>query len=94
MSKMSMTQMEVVAALMNDCHIVWEQLSTPGSPKFNVRSFAGERVGRISPATVEFLWNLGFLKVDGKPQVDGSGNTISIVVLAKPKMPFFSAERR
>lgn len=89
MSKIPMTQLEVVAALMNDCHIVWVQLSTPGCPRFNVRSFGGERVGRIAPATVESLWAAGFLKVYGKPHVDGSGNTISTVVLATPKMPFF-----
>lgn len=90
MSKMSMTQMEVVAALLNGCHIVWKQRFTPSSPRFEVFMPDGSRVGTVHPSTVELLWNLGFLKVNGLPVKDDHGNTKSIVELATPKMPFFS----
>lgn len=90
MSKLSMTQMEVVAALLNGCHIQWLQRCTPSSPRFRVYSPCGERIGSVHPSTVELLWDLGFLKVEGSPVKCDDGDTKTVVVLAVPKMPFFS----
>lgn len=90
MSKMSMTQMDVVAVLLNGCYIVWEQRFSPSSPRFKVFMPDGSRIGNIHPSTVEILWDLGFLKVNGLPVKDDHDYTKTIVELATPKMPFFS----
>ena len=96
MSKAYFSQIEVLACLLNGCHIVWRQRVGPGSDTYSVMLPQGIRpdkcLGRISGSTFSMLMQRGFLSCDEPPRTDKSGDYLYFLPLGKPKLPRFVLE--